>query len=256
MLKLLSITLLMTLSLHAQISIGQFASEMLAMQKRYTSNDKKEVAEIKESKVYKPTSDLRLKKYFNKKSCDKILNNNGYFKTCYDYSLKSALYVYIELDGTKVYEKEIEKRPSFYIDKHIPAKYRTKYSDYTKKGYDRGHSGANDASNDYSDKSLKATYVMSQIVPQLPKTNRYSYLKVEKYERKIANKLGSLKALTINEFDKFPKRIGRSKLAVPSGFYKIYWNKKANFEKCFYIPNDNKIYKLKEMVIDCSQEGQ
>ena len=180
---------------------------------------------------------LFVKQFINNENCDQILNNKGYFTTCYDYNLKSAKYIYIKLDGNLVNAKNIKKRPKFYIDKNIPKKYQTTYKDYTHSGYDRGHSGANDASNDYSLKSQKMTYVMSQIVHQLPKTNRKSYLKVETYERTLATQLGYVNSLTVNKFSNHPKRIGRSKLAVPNGFYKLYWNNEQDFNKCFYIPN-------------------
>jgi endonuclease G len=198
------------------------------------------------------TDDLFVKKFINKNNCDKILSNSGFFTTCYDYNLKGAKLIFAEIDGANV-KKSIKKRPRFYEDRNLPKKYRTKYSDYTHSGFDRGHSGANDASFDYSLKAQKSTYVMSQIVPQYPKTNRKSYLKVEKYERKIASKLGMVHSLTLNEFEENPKRIGRSKLAVPSGTFKIYWNNDKEFKKCFYIPNDNEIYKLKEMLINCDE---
>jgi len=215
------------------------------------SNTKKE--DIKQNHYSIKNNSLFVKKYINNKNCDQILRNKGYFTTCYNYNLKSATVIYIKLDGNLVNSKNIKKRPRFYPDLNIPKRYRTYTQDYTHTGYDRGHSGANDASNDYSLKSQKATYVMSNIVPQYPKTNRKSYLKVEKYERKIASNLGFMNSLTINIFTDYPKRIGRSELAVPKGFYKIYWNKKSNFKKCFYIPNDNMLYNLKEMVINCKK---
>ena len=225
-------------------------------QKQAYSEYSQEVDEETSStqKQYSSVNDnLFVKQYINDQNCDKILRNKGFFTTCYDYSLKSPIYIYMEIDGSLVNEKNIKKRPSFFTDKNIPKKYQTHTKDYTRTGFDRGHCGANDASNDYSLKSQKMTYVMSQIIPQYPNTNRKSYLAVEKYERSIASKLGFINSLTLNEFTNNPKRIGRSKLAVPSGTFKIYWNNKQEFKKCFYIPNDDVIYKLKEMLINCDE---
>jgi endonuclease G len=191
--------------------------------------------------------DLKIKKYFS--GCDQVFNN-GYFINCYDYKLKSTKFSFTRLDGDLVNKKNIKKRPRFYENLDIPRKYRVKYSDYTRSGYDRGHINS-DASFDYSLKSQKATYVMSNIVPQRPKTNRKSYLKVEKYERLLAKKLGSVNVFTMILFKEHPKRIGRAKTAIPDGFVKVFY--KDDFQKCFYIPNDDKVYKLKELAVECKR---
>lgn len=194
---------------------------------------------------------LLSKKAFSKHDCDKTLNN-GYFITCYNYKMKNPSAQYTLLQGNRVNSENIVKRPSFFADKQIPKKYRVEYKDYSRSGFDRGHSGANDASFDWSSKSLKTTYAMSNIIPQYPNTNRRSYLAVEKYERVVATKLGSVHAMTENFFSPSPIRIGRSKVAVPKGTKKTYWNDKADFKRCFYIPNDDVSYKLKKLEVNCS----
>lgn len=82
---------------------------------------------------------LFLNQFFNDKACDKVLTNGGYFKTCYDYNLKSAKYVAYSLSGVLVNEKNIKKRPSFREDKNIPKRYRSTSKDFVNSGYDRGH---------------------------------------------------------------------------------------------------------------------
>jgi len=78
--------------------------------------------------------------------------------------MKGAKYVAYTLYGDKVNSVNIKKRMGFYTEKNIPAKYRSKNKDYTHSGYDRGHL-ANDASFDYSKKSLRKTYSMANIIP-------------------------------------------------------------------------------------------
>lgn len=195
---------------------------------------------------------LLVKKYINNKNCDEILNNDGYFITCYDNKLKSPIYGYAKIDGSLVNKKNIKKRPRFYEDLHIPKKYRTRYSDYTRSGFDRSHQFS-DASFDWSKRSQLATYTMSNVLPHYPNTNRKSILAVEKYERYIASKLGTVEVLVIHNFPKHPKRIGRSRLAVPESMDKVFFNKSKGFQKCFRIPNDNVIYTLKDMKISCKE---
>ncbi|RXK00437.1 hypothetical protein CRU98_04575 [Arcobacter sp. CECT 8986] len=118
-------------------------------------------------------ADLLLKQFFNNKQCDQILNNDGFFETCYSYKYKGAKFVAYTLYADKVNSKNIKKRPRFYDDLNIPKKYRSSYSDYTHNIYhnDRGHLYP-DAAADWSNKSLHAVYAMSNIIPQHRTLNR------------------------------------------------------------------------------------
>lgn len=188
---------------------------------------------------------------FNASSCDQVLDNNGYFKTCYDYGLKGAKRGWAVLDGSLVHKKNIKKRPRFYADKKLPAKYRTHYKDYTHTKRDRGHFIVSDADLDYSKASQESTYAMSQIQMQRRTTNRRSYLATEKYGRQVASKLGKVNAISLAFYKPTPKRING--VAEAYGFAKVFWNNDRGFERCFYIPNDNKSYKLKQMQMDCTK---
>lgn len=201
-------------------------------------------------------SDLFLKQFFNNKQCDQILRNDGYFETCYSYKNKGAKYVAYTLHGNKVNLKNIKKRPRFYEDLHIPKQYRSRYSDYTRNIYhmDRGHLN-NDASNDWSHRSLHAVYTMSNIIPQHFSLNRgrHAWLGVEKYTRFLAKKLGKINVLNGVVYGKHPKRIGRDRIAVPYAFWKMVYNKSKDFQKCFYFRNVPYIKgnKTRDYEIDC-----
>jgi endonuclease G len=193
--------------------------------------------------------------YINKNNCDQIIDKQ-YFTICYDYKYKGAKYVGYQLKGNLVNKKNIKKRPRFYSEKTIPNKYRSKYKDYVKSGYDRGHL-ANDASFDWSKKSQKKTYTMANIIPQVPKVNRKTWIKAEKLERLIAVKLGTVNVLNGVVYGNNPKRIGRNKIAVPKGFWKMIYNDKVGYKKCFYYENDNNINtkkdKLRNHLIECKK---
>lgn len=191
--------------------------------------------------------------FINKKNCDQIIDKQVY-TICYDYKLKGAKYVAYQLDGNKVNAVNIKKRPSFYTEKNIKKKYRSHTRDYTHSGYDRGHL-ANDASFDWSEDSLNATYSLANIIPQARKVNRYTWTKVERYARYVAVKLGYVNVINVVEYSDNPQRIGKHKIAVPKGFYKVIYNKDEDFERCFYYKNDNNINtkedKLKQHLVDC-----
>lgn len=190
---------------------------------------------------------------FDERSCDQVLTNGGFFKTCYSYEHKSPDRCWSKLDGKLVFSGNIKKRPSFYVDRNVPAKYQSFPDSYKYTKMDRGHLCASDASFDYSQKAQRSTYVMSQIAMQAPNSNRKSWLKIEKLGRQVASKLGNLDVVTLSFYGKNPRKLGKDKVSVADGFGRILANDAKGYRKCFYMPNDNKIYKLKEMQVDCSE---
>lgn len=197
------------------------------------------------------SSAISLDKVFDSRSCDQVLRNNGVFTTCYSYQYKSPSRCLSTLDGDKVNAVNIKGREDFYPDRNIPQKYRSYPNSYRYTGMDRGHTCASDASFDYSPQSLHATYAMSNISMQEPESNRKSWIKVEKLGRLVARKLGTLDTLTLVFFGESPRYLGQDHIAVPVAYGRVLLNESKGYRKCFYMPNDNKVYTLKEMQMDC-----
>ncbi len=192
-------------------------------------------------------------KYINSKKCNQIVNKD-FFEICYDYKLKAAKAVSYTLEGDLVNELNIKERPKFYEEETIDEQYRAKYSDYTNSGYDRGHL-APDASFDWSEESLKATYSLANIIPQVPEVNQKTWVKVEKYARDKAVELGEINVLNLVKYNSNPKFIGRDKIAVSIGFYKILYNRGLNYNECFYYLNDksNLDENISSHKVNCSE---
>lgn len=193
--------------------------------------------------------------FVNDKNCNQIVDKT-IFKVCYDYQLKGAKYVAYTVDGEMANAGEhIKKRPSFYVENDIPVKYRSYPEDYTHSGYDRGHL-ANHADFDYSANILYQTYSMANIIPQNPDVNRDTWIKAEKYERSIAQSLGSVSVINGVDYSNNPERIGKHKIAVPTSFWKIIYNDNKNFKRCFKYENiavaDVKSDKLKDHEVNCT----
>ena len=195
-----------------------------------------------------------LSQYINKQNCSQIIDKQV-FTICYDYEAKGAKFVSYTLDGTKVNSINIKKRSKFYTEKNLPNQYRSHNKDYTHSGYDRGHL-ANDASFDYDKKVVAKTYTMANIIPQVPNVNRKTWIKAEELERKVAVGLGMVNVLNGVVYSSNPPRIGKNKIAVPDGFWKMIYNDKENYKKCFYYENDlNAVVKgdkLKSHLVDCA----
>jgi len=177
--------------------------------------------------------------------CDKVLNSTEY-SVCYSYKDKAMTSSYSLLTN-KVKDVNIKKRRPFKVDKRIPKQYRTSTKDYTKTGFDRGHTAVSDASADYSISTLKDSYLMSNITLQRPITNRRSWLRVEKYGRLLAVKYGYVKVLTIVMYKIVPEKVNG--ISIPSAYIRVIKHK--NVQKCFYVPNDNISYYLKQSEFNC-----
>lgn len=188
------------------------------------------------------------------KDCDQIVDKQIY-TVCYDYKNKGARYVSYSLDGDLVHKNNIKKRQRFYSEPQIPKKYASKYADYSRSGYDRGHL-LSDGSADHDIKALRKTYSMVNVVPMAQQVNRETWIKAEKLERLIATKLKKLEVLNGVEYESEPKRIGKNQIAIPKAFWKMLYNKEAGYQKCFYYENTNEIDvtkdKLKDHEINCS----
>lgn len=191
--------------------------------------------------------------YINKQNCSQIIDKQVY-TICYDYKMKGAKYVAYTLDGSKVNAVNIKKRGRFYTEKNLPKKYRSYSKDYSHSGYDRGHL-ANDASFDYSKKIVRKIYSMANIIPQAPTVNHRTWIKAEKLERKVAVSLGAVNVLNGVIYSSNTRRIGKHHIAVPDAFWKMLYNDKAGYKKCFYYKNDlnisSKEDKLKNHLVNC-----
>ncbi|WP_348518088.1 DNA/RNA non-specific endonuclease [Campylobacter sp. CCS1377] len=194
---------------------------------------------------YKPSEEFA--KYFTKQNCSQVLDK-FYYINCYDYGYKGTKAVAYKLEAENLKGEQIKKRPRFEDDTNIPKKYRTTWSDYKNSGYDRGHTLSN-ASMRKTAQAQRSTFLMSNITPQNPQINQRVWNKIEKRERQIALKLGSLEVLNLVNYDNNPKRI-KNQIAVPSSYIKIL--KGDNFEECYQVPNnDVENESIRNYKVDC-----
>lgn len=171
--------------------------------------------------------------------CDVVLTEKMY-TNCYSLSRSSTVYGIVKIDTTQANKNNIKKRPVFKLDKRVPKP--NNLSVYSK--FDKGHTLVSDASFDYSKDVLESTYLMSNITPQHSRTNRYSYARVEAYERLLSKSVSELYVFVRVDF--------KDSGYIPSGYYRRYFNS-AGLSECFYTINDNTIRTLEEQMIKCSE---
>ncbi len=84
--------------------------------------------------------------------------------------------------------------------------------------------------------------------------NQKTWTKVERYGRTLAQKLGYINSISIASYDNINQKIGND-IVIPTKLYRIYFNNKEKFEKCFEYDNvldvDYKSDKLKDHEINC-----
>ena len=95
--------------------------------------------------------------------------------------------------------------------------------DYTASGYDRGHMcPALDRSRSLSD--MQATFVVSNICPQVPAVNRGTWKQTETTCRRLATVYDSVAIVSVPVFlHRDTTFIGRHRVAVPHAFFKAVW---------------------------------
>jgi endonuclease G len=111
-------------------------------------------------------------------------------------------------------------RPSFKTDRRTRAKVSP--GDYSRSGFDRGHMAPNFAiATRYGEKGQRETFLMSNIIPQTPRINRYIWKDLEmRVAKEYGQKLGEVWVITGPIFDPLIRRL-KSGVAIPSAYYKI-----------------------------------
>jgi endonuclease G len=151
----------------------------------------------------------------------------------YDMSMKSAKWVSYRLE-TDIHGG-VDRQDDFREDPQIPKEFRTTVKDYVEPIYDMGHLG-NSESIDQSKTANSETFLMSNMVPQLPGHNRSIWKGLENRERKWANQLGLVYVYTGPIYEKPYTHIGNN-VPVPTALWKIIYAPTKNKMIAFIIPH-------------------
>jgi len=165
---------------------------------------------------------------------DNIVENSS-FTTSYNYDTKNPDWSSYNLKSDKVLLSN-KRKDNFREDVRIPKEYRSKLSDYKKSGYDRGHIAPN-AALDHTKESQDETFLLSNIVPQLPAHNRYGWKDLEAFVRDAAVEYGEIYVITGVSYDKDREYIG-NKVEIPDYFYKIIYIPSLSDYIAFLTPHE------------------
>jgi endonuclease G len=113
----------------------------------------------------------------------RIFRPNPDLEIAFDVRTRNPLYVMEKLhdvakDRTKI-------RPPFYEEEGLPEVYRTKLRDFLRSGYDRGHMAP---AADFGDETVKDTFTLCNVSPQVHSLNISTWVKVEQWCRRVAQR--------------------------------------------------------------------
>lgn len=175
-------------------------------------------------------------RYVETNQASRYLCRDGYVVN-YNDQTKQPHWVAYRLTARSV-SHHTKREEQFEADRSIPKAYRAELSDYQNSGYDRGHL-AEFAAMDFSERSGKQSFLLSNISPQRAGLNRHGWAQLEKYVRFWAKAKGELYVYTgVIYRNKNPRTfIGQGKVAVPDYFYKIIYAPKQKESIAFVMPN-------------------
>ena len=159
------------------------------------------------------------------------------FLICYDSSLRVPVWTGYELTGERIHGTA--KRPHGFRHDYGLSGVSAYDSDYRNSGYSRGHM-VPAADFAWSDDAIRATFLLSNAVPQLQSVNQGAWFQIEAAVRRIAAVSDAVYVFTGVLFeDETQRHIGARQVAVPSHTYKVMLAIKGD-EKTMYaaiVPN-------------------
>ena len=125
----------------------------------------------------------------------------------------------------------------FATDLDLPPEARSTPSDYAGTGFDKGHN-VNDADMSWDPQVQNESFLMSNMSPQLPATNRGIFKELETTIRAWAYVNNtSYTIYTGNIYDASDPSIGLHQVVVPTFLYKIVINDTTKEVQTYIIPN-------------------
>ena len=109
----------------------------------------------------------------------------------------------------------------FITDTTLPENYTViRHSDYTNSGFDRGHLVRSEERTQTVEDN-KATFFLTNVIPQRPELNRNIWLQLENYCKKLAKEESKqLFVVAGGEYSNKPRRINK-KVAIPRNCWKV-----------------------------------
>lgn len=170
----------------------------------------------------------------------KIQTNSQYlcrtnYAVHYRYDTKTAEYV-VEHVTNVMTEGKAKREDDFRPDPEISKEHQSQLKDYAGHPYDRGHL-APAGNNTQNDKVMSESFLLSNMVPQVPNHNRGIWKSLETHVRDWVYEGKDLYVISGTIYSKTSKTIGDNKVGVPDKLFKVIIDKANNKAISFILPN-------------------
>lgn len=153
----------------------------------------------------------------------------------YNYTTKVAYFVVETINPQNLTVKSAARRDDFREDPEIPTAYRTTLKDYVGSGLDRGHM-APAANFVYHAQAMSESFLLSNMMPQVPGNNRGIWKYTEELTRFWAQQYGQIYVITGTIIDSNSPVMGNN-VRVPTYLYKIVIDPQRSRAIAFLFPN-------------------
>lgn len=184
------------------------------------------------------------------------LIHHKYYSLSYMEKYEQAEWVAYELTKESIRQPNVPREKRFQDDPSIKSGSAT-YYDYSGSGYSRGHlAPAGDMAFSYE--AMEESFLMSNMSPQIALFNGGVWNELENMVRDWAFKNKKLYIVTGPIFSENMTRIGKSKVAVPTHFYKVLLDLENPEEKAigFILPNALSDRRLSEYAVSIDEVEQ
>jgi endonuclease G len=172
---------------------------------------------------------------------ERELADRTFFVLCHDADRKVPLWVGYVL--TPNHLERYASRPSRFRQDHDLARPGAADRDYRGSGYSRGHM-APAADFAWSEDAIRATFLLSNAIPQDQRVNAGAWARIEAAVRRMAASADSAVIFTGPLFEASEARlIGQGRVVVPSHTYKVVLIVKGNRREMYaaIVPNAGQV---------------
>lgn len=187
-----------------------------------------------------PTTKLAINQLVTHTTNDSLVyNTDGSYTLQYSPHYRSAIWVAYKLTKRDIQGKA-GRNSSFRPDSTLSARgFRVaSNSDYRNSGYDKGHLLPS-ADRQSSLQANRATFLLSNCSPQLPKLNRGTWKSLEESIRTLTRSHDTIYIVTGAKLHSGLPRIGKNRITVPELFFKAVVARRGDslISYCYIMPN-------------------
>jgi len=168
------------------------------------------------------------------KSDDQYLCRTNY-AVHYRYDTRTAEYVVEHVTKESV-TGPAKRKDDFRADPEIKKEHQSLLSDYNGNPYDRGHL-APAGDNTQNTKVMSESFLLSNMVPQVPNNNRGIWKQLETFVREWTLKGLDIYVVSGTIYSRNSKTIGDNKVGVPDKIWKVIIDKNTGESIAFIFPN-------------------